>query len=473
MDCSSYRSLLSAWVDRELEAPDRARLEEHLAACPDCRGAAESLRELHADLGRAFQAPRAAAARVAEQTVVALSAGPPLERRTIGRDRPGWTMVAAAAALGFVLALVIFPPGKGRQIAGDARNPAQNSATSRETPAATSVAWLVTSTALEGVEYADETAKDWRAAATLAQFRCPAEGSVRTDDATRCELMTSDGCVVRMNAATEISFPSAGRIELRRGEIWCRSTPQAPLEVVRASADTPAAAATADSALFCCTASDATCVLKVAGSGEQLLVTAAAGNVSVQARDEKLQLAPSETATLTRDRVARDRSSDRLLATAWIQPLLIRKGHADPELTERVDELLARLGESKVSSLYETEIRSLGEYGVLPLLQYVQSPRSSASSRRRLVAMRIVSDLAPAWAIDDLVGLLSDTDPDVRSLSAAALERLTRQTQGVAPEVWRGEAAGWEPAATAWQTWWAGNRGRYPPRLEAAPSRSL
>src|SRR5207302_4453386 len=150
------------------------------------------------------------------------------------------------------------------------------------------------------------------------------------------------------------------------------------------------------------------------------------------------------------------------------QPLLIRKGHADRELAERVDDLLARNGDSKQSELYEAEIRSLGEYAVLPLLRYVESPRSLSDGERRLVAMRIVSDLAPPWAIGDLIGLLMHSDADVRFLSAAALERLTNQTQGVPTETWRGNPPEWEPAAAAWQSWWSKNSGRYPMQFDAS-----
>jgi hypothetical protein len=200
----------------------------------------------------------------------------------------------------------------------------------------------------------------------------------------------------------------------------------------------------------------------VTASGDRVRVTAAAGNVWLQARDENLQLKPSETATITRERIDQVRSSDRLMAASWMQPLLILKGHADPELAGRVDDLLARVGESKVSNLYEEEIRRLGEYGALPLLRYVESPRSSTETARRLVAMRIASDLAPPWAIGDLIGLLKHPDADVRCLSAAALERLTQQNQGVATETWRGTSAKWTPALVAWQNWWKQNRDRYP-----------
>jgi hypothetical protein len=334
------------------------------------------------------------------------------------------------------------------------------------------VARLILATATEGLEYHDRTREDWQPIAPLSQFQCPSEGSVRTDQNVRCELMTADGCVVRMNCGTEVVFHSAEKVELKRGEIWCRSTPQTALEV------RPSLAAGvvehnrqgAQLSPFCCTAVDATCLLSVSGSGDEVQVTAATGNVSVKARNDSRQLKPSETATITHDRIDEVRATDRLLAASWMEPLLILKGHADAELTQRIDDLLAQVGQSKVSNLYEDEIRRLGEYSVLPLLRYVQSPRSSADSDRRLVAMRIASDLAPPWAIGDLIDLLRHSDPDVRCLAATALARLTQQDQGLTIKDWRAAPAKWQPAVDAWQSWWGHNKSRYPMRFDRSPA---
>jgi hypothetical protein len=141
-----------------------------------------------------------------------------------------------------------------------------------------------------------------------------------------------------------------------------------------------------------------------------------------------------------------------------MQPLLTRKGHADPELEQRVDKLLAQIGRSKAAWLYESEIRRLGEYGVLPLLRYVESPDSALEPSRRLTAMQIASDLSPAWAIGDMVQLLADDDPEVRVLAAKALQRLTGLTQGFPPEKWRERSAEIDQAQAEWRGWWEANR---------------
>ena len=43
-DCSSFESLLSAWLDGALTPAERARLGVHLPGCPRCRAQLDSLR---------------------------------------------------------------------------------------------------------------------------------------------------------------------------------------------------------------------------------------------------------------------------------------------------------------------------------------------------------------------------------------------------------------------------------------------
>jgi hypothetical protein len=329
-------------------------------------------------------------------------------------------------------------------------------------PVDPSIARLVVATKTDGVEVNDHGRKDWQPVADISKFQCPTEGCVRTKSGSRCELVTSEGCVVRMNSGTEIVVHSPARIELRRGEIWCRSTAAAPLEVVPALSSAVVKQASPGKTVMTCTGADAACILKIAKTGDEVSVTAEAGKVDVKAHDKSLELGARESATITGEILRLDDPSDALLDASWMQPILICKGHSNRELAERVNDLLARVGETKAPELYETEIRSLGEYSVLPLLRYVESPRSDSNPRRRTAAMQIISDLAPAWAIGDLVGLLKHPDADVRSLAAAALGRLTQQTQGIAPNKWRGPPAEWQPAAAAWRAWWTKNSDRFP-----------
>jgi len=276
-------------------------------------------------------------------------------------------------------------------------------------------------------------------------------------------LITSDNCVIRMNADTEVIFRSPSSVELQRGQIWCRSPADVVLEVVPAESNTgkvkPARRKTIPP--WSCTTPVAASFLTTIQSDGQAQVTMAGGEVTLKTQGGDRRLKPGETATITEGHVTTGREHDQLLALSWMSPLLVSKGYANRDLQQRIDQLLASIGQSKVSSLYEQEIRGLGEYCVLPLLRYLQSPKSKPQTFRRLKAMRIVSDLTPSWAIGDLIGLLDDADPNVRFLAATALFRLTEQTHRCPPASWRDAAAECKQARTDWQHWWSRNRERF------------
>jgi hypothetical protein len=74
--------------------------------------------------------------------------------------------------------------------------------------------------------------------------------------------------------------------------------------------------------------------------------------------------------------------SNPMMATNWQLPLLVLRHPLDPELQERMTALLAMIGESKASYLYEEQIRQLGPAGAIPLLAFVQSPDSRRQQLR-------------------------------------------------------------------------------------------
>src|SRR5262249_25631562 len=114
-------------------------------------------------------------------------------------------------------------------------------------------------------------------------------------------------------------------------------------------------------------------------------------------------------------------------------------------------------------------LRAYGEFSAPPLARYLKSDGAKASPKQRESAARILSDLAPSWAIPDLIELLKHPDADVRFYAATGLKRLTGQTHGVSPEEWRTPPAKTLKLSTddcyqAWKRWWAENKDRYPPR---------
>src|SRR5690606_40114537 len=145
-------------------------------------------------------------------------------------------------------------------------------------------------------------------------------------------------------------------------------------------------------------------------------------------------------------------------AERWMQPLLTLGGHGNPELLQRVDALLARIGRTKLAYLYEQDLRNLGEYGALPLLRFVQSEASPQEPDRRHTAMDILADTAPIWMVPDLVALLEDDDPAIRVASARGLARLTGTDQGKAPEKWAADPTELTAAVSQWRQWWQQHR---------------
>ena len=132
-------------------------------------------------------------------------------------------------------------------------------------------------------------------------------------------------------------------------------------------------------------------------------------------------------------------------------------------MTRRVNDILASIGETKTGSFNEAEIRKLGYSCTTPLTRYVQSERSKNQADRRIMAMRIVADLAPASSLSDLIELLGDRDPEIRYYAALGLKRLTHETLGHEPKEWRNrQPTALSSAREQWRRWWEKNKQDYP-----------
>jgi HEAT repeats len=140
------------------------------------------------------------------------------------------------------------------------------------------------------------------------------------------------------------------------------------------------------------------------------------------------------------------------------------KGHDNEELAHRMDDMLAQIGNAKMSFMYEKEILQLGDHCVLPLTRFIQSEGSKSDQKKRANAARILAKIARPWSVEDLIGLVGDDDREVRYYAAKALERLTDgQTQGLTPEQWRDANIGQRrQPLERWRTWWQQNREQFP-----------
>lgn len=456
MDCREAQTRFSTLLDGELSLPERAEVEQHIAACADCRTVWQSLQSLEGSMRDASAVMRERAAAVADAVAVRLPRSAP--PRPVVRSAPRtWLVAAVAMAFGFMLAVLLWSlqilppqgarPGDVGPLAGQPVPPSP-------------IAPAVIRAATGPVEYAAKTTPAvWNPVRDPDGFRCEPGVKVRTLDNAVCELQTSHGATVRMNVDTEVCFQSTDELELAQGEIWCRTPHEAALKV---TAVEPGDYAPNPFSMTCGPSGPAICVFTCPTDAHPR-ITAASGQVELVSSGQTERLAEGSTVELQNGTVAQvSIVPDAALSDRWMHPLLIRKGPADPELFDRVNLLLARVGHTKVSYFFERDLRSLGEFGALPLLRFVQSPDSMAEADKRQTAAGILADVAPAWMVPELIGLLEDADATVRIKAALGLARLTGETQGVAPESWSEIGEEQMVALARWQQWWAAERAAWP-----------
>lgn len=516
--CDEVRILLSAWTDGELADRDASAVAAHVAACDECRAHVDALRELDSRLAEASAANVTVADRIAASvltqfgvvdtvvdTVIDLhgkasdssileAAGqtadghteqtddtpPSPTRRPIGGPVRTTMQYLAAAAAGFFVAWLLFASrgerAHERPVAGQPTvgvpPAAGNSAASANGESVTKAPTLDLNLARLTVATGTVTLRqpgqsEWSATESNAPFQCSIGTEVRTGPGVRCELETKDRCTIRLNGDTKLTLRSPREVELHAGQIWCSSPDDVVLNVVARTAGATQRPGAATPLRFSCP-SNGSLLGEVDGAGGGRVVTAS-GEVDVSLGGERHRLGPGEAAWLNQGRlVIESHASDTLLATSWMQPLLVLKGHDSPELQDRIDRMFANLGRSKLDHLYEHEIRSLGEHAVLPLLRFVQSAPSRAEPERRRRAMAIAADMAPSWLVGELIELLADDDPTIRVAAATALRRLTGQTHGREPRDWSAPVDQSDAEREFWREWWQDNRLRYPP--SRAPS---
>jgi hypothetical protein len=292
------------------------------------------------------------------------------------------------------------------------------------------------------VEYRRPQDSAWQRFDAGAAIPIAAGARLRTPPSSLCEVETAAHDVLRLNQETEVVMHTAKQIELVAGELWCSTatSPQFTILVPGGSSDLETTLTTPSMSQFQCPSNSETqwsvsdqetrC-LGVSDTMTELTMT------EMRVSDEELPsplswaVEPGQSLWVVNDQrpVAKGRE-DRLLATGWQLPLLAVRQPDDSELQSRLQELLARIGQTKMSSMYDRQIRSLGPAGTIPLIAFVRSSKSLDNPELRHHAMQIIADLAPASTRRDLESLKKDSDPTVSQFAHTALARLLKQRSG-------------------------------------------
>lgn len=464
MNCQEFTAQLQAWLAGETDETTSRALEAHLDDCADCLARLEQENADGQDvpLLRTALAEPIAAARVAERAIaqITLTNSSPtssaLPKQTISWST--WLTPLLTLVAGFLLAVYVLPRPEKKN------DPAPPIAQPVPPKPPTPVAHLVAATG--PIEMFDEQRQDWVAISydKIKSLRCPTDTRVRTTADVRCELQTSDGCVIRLNDQTEVTLRGSSTIELSQGQVWCRSPGTTQLEVRVASS--PGQPKKSDLPTLWCVGPS--CVMTGIQPAGDVQVVNAEGEIKLRTTTGEQRLNPGQMAEISQGEIKPAQRVDPVLSTRWMQPLLTQRGPDNAELKQRVDSLLAQIGQTKMATLYEQEIRTLGEHGVLPLVRFIQSPLGEKDPVRRSAAMQIVADLAPVWLIPDLIDLLENPDPYVRRQAAATLNRLTALDMQLDPADWQKAPDDAQAKALEnWRAWWAAHREQYPkPQLQ-------
>jgi hypothetical protein len=344
-----------------------------------------------------------------------------------------------SAAAGFAFALLILQPwhktsvGTGGQIV--TTQPAPNT-----TPA---IAHLALATGAIEVQPPGKTT--WEVMPTGASI--VPNSKIRTPDKVRCELIMVDQSTIRLNFNSEVQIGSGRDFKLAAGQMYS-SVAKADKEFIVSVAQ---ASITALGTEF-----------DIAADAQNATLTVVEGSTRVVGKDgQRIDVKYGNQLRIVGGAPGEAEAVASLpVATSWVNELLMMKGRDTEELRKRVDQLLAAIGNEKMSFMYEDEIKALGDHCVLPLTRYVQSQLSMRDVRKRHQAARICTEMAQPWSIPQMIELLNDNDGEVRFYAARALQRLVGHSMGRNPEDWRNQK--FVNTVTEWEKWWQSNKDRYP-----------
>jgi ferric-dicitrate binding protein FerR (iron transport regulator) len=435
MDCEHASNLISARIDGEIPPADQAALDEHLATCPGCRATMEVLSAQDAALQKAFAPRRRVASKVADAAIARIHRDHVQSFRP--RRFPFLTMALSAAA-GFALAMLIVQPWRQSSTGGGGKIVT----TQPVSPAIPAIAHLALATGTIEIQPPGED--KWQVMATGAAIG--PNSRIRTPLNVRCEVVMADQSTIRLNSNSEVLIGKGRDFTLATGQMWSSVAKAAdPFTVSVAQASITALGTEFD----------------IAADAQQATLTVIEGSTRVVGKGGERVVKSGNKVRISGGTPGEVQAVGNLIvATGWVNELLMMKGRDNTELSKRVDALLAAIGNEKMMYMYEDEIKALGDHCVLPLTRYVQSPLSASDPRKRHHAARILTEMAQPWSIPELIELLKDNDGEIRFYSARALQRLVGHGMGRTPEQWRDQ--NYVNTYNEWRKWWQDNRERYP-----------
>lgn len=397
MNCESLSRVMNAAIDGELSPAEETAFQQHLAGCTHCRDRWAELDSIHRDLRNSLRPPNAdvAVERLMQSLRPHFGTG---QRPGSRRAKRGSKLAVFVAAFTLVL------------VAGTL---VQLSAVG------TAVAEIAMTTGT--IDLKPANSGDWISVDGASRVHLTANSRVRTRADSLCEIRTTSNAVVRMNLNSELILLRSKKIELVSGEVWCRAPASAGMQI---SAPSRANHPESPSVFSCPSATEMQ--WRTLPNQEISCQDVAASPVEIQLPQMTCTIQPGETLTFESGIRSPKPSvrSNPLQATNWQLPLLACRNPDDLELQERMTSMLAVIGQTKISYMYEEKIRQLGPTGVPPLLAFVRSPDSRNKPELRHRAMDLVAEMATPSSVTDLEKLRHDDDPTIRQRAQQALNRL-------------------------------------------------
>ncbi|MCG8648824.1 MAG: anti-sigma factor, partial [Pirellulales bacterium] len=381
MNCHEAQPRLSAYIDGELAAEDSQAVSVHVRECSSCARQLEDLRAVDQQLS-ALRVPADLPARIQVSVSNAKSELPRAELPRAELPREGapvshsrlwvWAGVAALAAC-LVLAF--------------------RATDHHETPTPPTVALAGKIVRATGqIEMMAPDARKWNSVTVSELVPVPEGTRVRTA-VDACEIETSQRGLIRVNQDAELIVHEADRVEIVRGQIWCRAPADASISV-----QTPGEAwGTTQVPMIMLCPSDSEFQLSIEKQ-QASCSSLAAKTTAWQMGEWTCKVAPGETVVVDHYQNVQRRWDGDGASKVWHLPLLAVDrpdvGQFQGELSSILQPLLVPIGRSKASHMHEQQIRALGPAGAIPLLAYALSAESHREPKLRYTAVRMAAEMS-------------------------------------------------------------------------------